>query len=90
MNERHVAILAGTHREYVYFCREQGWPIDNEVVIRNGERIKTVYCDSPERMRGWFPHEFIRTGTWYRHSNELINEFTLFKMLTEQRQQWKK
>jgi hypothetical protein len=85
MNERRVAILAGNFQQYLAFCKEQGWPPNGHVLIRNGERIQTVYCDTWEKMVGWRPDEFIRTGTWYEQPMEVIKRFDFFKTDTETR-----
>lgn len=85
MKTRFVAILAGNYHQYLTFCWEQGWPPNGQILVRNGERIKTMYCDTPEKMCGWMPDEFIRTGTWYNQPVELIARFDFFKTDTEGR-----
>jgi hypothetical protein len=82
---RRVAILAGNYHQYLTFCWEQGWPENGMKLVRNGECIQTVYCDSEEKMCGWRPDEFIRTGTWYTQPVELIARFDFFKADTETR-----
>jgi hypothetical protein len=85
IKELRIAILCGSYREYVYFCKEQNYPLDGNVMVVRGERIRTVYCDTIERMCGWMPDVFIRTGTWQRQPQEIIERFDFFKKDTESR-----
>jgi hypothetical protein len=72
-----VCVLAGTYRQFRWWCEETGFPHQGRVFIdQHGERWQAIYCDTYGRQLCGIRYDaFIRVGTWWEHPQELRDLF---------------